>query len=102
MAFGSKHEQHSEDIFSDSRMSFGEHIEDLRTHLLRALYGFIIALILSFFVGKVVLGFIARPVEIALTAYWERYYKARAEKVLRDLEEGNKELEQNNRPMRLQ
>ena len=66
MALGSKYDQHTEDIFSDTRMSFGEHIEDLRTHLLRALFGFVIALVLSFFVGKYVLGFIARPVELAL------------------------------------
>lgn len=31
---------YSDDIFSDSRMSFGEHIEELRFRLLRALLGF--------------------------------------------------------------
>ncbi len=30
-----------DDMFADTRMSFGEHIEDLRTHLLRAIYGFL-------------------------------------------------------------
>jgi len=29
----------SEDMFADTRMSFGDHIEELRTHLLRALAG---------------------------------------------------------------
>ena len=29
-----------DDMFADTRMSFGEHIEDLRSHLLRAIYGF--------------------------------------------------------------
>jgi len=29
-------------------MSFGDHIEDLRTHLLRALKGFVIGMVLGF------------------------------------------------------
>jgi sec-independent protein translocase protein TatC len=99
MAIATKYDQHSEDIFADTRMSFGEHIEDLRAHLLRAIYGFVIALVLSFFVGKMVLGFIARPVEIALGEYWERYYKERSEQVLRDLAGGDSQLQQYNRPL---
>src|SRR5260370_40276043 len=98
MAIATKYDQHSEDIFSDTRMSFGEHIEDLRAHLLRAIYGFVIALLLSFFIGKMVVGFIARPVEIALGEYWERYYKERSEQVLRDLAAGDSQLQQYNRP----
>jgi len=37
-----------EDFFADTRMSFGDHIEDLRTHLLNAFKGFFIAFIFSF------------------------------------------------------
>jgi sec-independent protein translocase protein TatC len=98
MAIATKYDQRSEDMFADTRMSFGEHIEDLRAHLLRAIYGFVIALLLSFFVGKAVVGFIARPVEVALTEYWERYYKQRSDQVLRDLAEGDPQLQQYNRP----
>jgi len=35
-------------MFADTRMSFGDHIEDLRTHLLRALKGFVIGMVLAF------------------------------------------------------
>ena len=34
-----------EDMFSDTRMSFGDHLEDLRTHLWRAVKGFFIAMV---------------------------------------------------------
>jgi len=98
MALGTRQDQYSDDIFSDTRMSFGEHIEDLRTHLLRAMYGFFIALVLGLFIGHKVLGFIARPVEIALTAYWEQYYKERYQKVLRDLSTGDSSLLAYNEP----
>jgi sec-independent protein translocase protein TatC len=98
MSFASKHDHYSEDMFADSRMSFGEHIEDLRTHLLRAIYGFVIALALSFLIGKPVLAFIARPVEDALTAYWERYFKAKMIQLKADLEAGDANLLEHNAP----
>ena len=47
-----------EDFFADTRMSFGDHIEDLRSHLLNAFKGFFIAFFISFFIGKFVVDFI--------------------------------------------
>ena len=52
-----------DDFFSETRMSFGDHIEDLRTHLWRALKGFGVALLFSFFIGHIVVQFITAPVE---------------------------------------
>src|SRR5215472_21479 len=61
-----------DDIFADTRMSFGDHIEDLRTHLWRAIKGFFLACVLGFFLGKPVLAFIARPVEQQLQGFYDR------------------------------
>ena len=36
-----------EDVFRDTRMSFGEHIEELRSHMLRAIYGFVIGMVVA-------------------------------------------------------
>ncbi len=63
-----------DDMFSDTRMSMGDHIEDLRSHLLRAVYGFLIGLVLALFVGKQVVRFIAAPVERQLMVYYNNYY----------------------------
>ncbi len=71
-----------DDFFADSRMTFGEHIEDLRTHLIRAIKGFLIAFLLAFIIAKPVLHFIQAPVQRQLVAYWERYYYANKEKFL--------------------
>lgn len=84
----------SEDIFADTRMSFGEHLEDLRVHLLRALYGFLVAFALSFFIAKPVLIFIARPVEIKLG----EFYQDRVSRVAADLRENDPHLAGMNQP----
>jgi len=73
----------SEDMFADTRMTLGGHIEDLRTHLLRAGYGFLIGLVVSFAIGHPVLKFIAKPVEDQLLEYWARYYDERIEAELK-------------------
>ena len=61
-----------EDMFADTRMSFGDHLEDLRTHLWRAVKGFILALILALCFGNQVVKFIAAPVETQLQAFYAR------------------------------
>jgi len=67
-----------DDFFAETRMSFGDHIEELRTHLWRAIAGFGVALFLSFFVGHIVVAFITAPVKRELANFYER----RARKVL--------------------
>ncbi len=70
-----KNYEHSEDLFSDTRMSFGEHLEDLRVHLFRALKWFVAGMVISFFIGSYVVKFIREPVEEALVKYHIEYYK---------------------------
>ncbi|HMC88306.1 MAG TPA: twin-arginine translocase subunit TatC, partial [Gemmataceae bacterium] len=61
-----------DDMFADTRMSFGDHLEELRIHLWRAVIGFVIAMFLSFLIGKPVLyTFIIRPVEKQLQEFYE-------------------------------
>lgn len=62
-----------EDMFNDTRMSFGDHIEDLRAHLIRALKGFLIGMILGIWpLGQFVLGIITSPVEQQLKEFQMR------------------------------
>jgi sec-independent protein translocase protein TatC len=65
-----------EDMFNDTRMSFGDHIEDLRTHLLRAIYGFSIGMVFSLiFLGQPVMRLIVEPLETQLEAFDNRVLK---------------------------
>jgi sec-independent protein translocase protein TatC len=77
MLFAPKNQTYPDDIFADTRMSFGDHIDVLRTHLLRAIYGLLIVLVGGFVldfvgdqlgnkyigVGKPMLSVITEPVE---------------------------------------
>jgi sec-independent protein translocase protein TatC len=82
MAPRDRHE-YSEDLFADTRMSFGDHIEELRRHLLRALFGFTIGLVVSFFIAPYVLRFIQEP----LNAELDRFHRNEVEKTLRNRDE---------------
>lgn len=76
-----------DDFFADSRMSFGDHIEDLRSHLLKAFKGFAIAFVFSFFIGKYVVDFITQPVKTEL----KKFYDRKLEKLKLDIEQ-NRDL----------
>jgi sec-independent protein translocase protein TatC len=80
-----------DDIFADTRMSFGDHIEDLRKHLWRAIGGLIVCMLGGFIldglgdmvneprigIGRPLMEVIKRPVSIAL----EDFYDRRMEKI---------------------
>src|SRR5579862_4439490 len=68
----------SEDLFAHTRMSLGDHIEELRRHMILALIGFFIGMVLGFFVSKPIVEQINAPVEQALMRmYNTRIQKAR-------------------------
>jgi len=72
-----------DDMFADTRMTFGEHIEDLRTHLMRAIKGFVLCMVACLFFAGHILTFITAPVDRELKEYYERYFQQRINK-LRD------------------
>jgi sec-independent protein translocase protein TatC len=88
-----------DDLFADTRMSFGDHIEELRTRLLRALVGFMLGFVIAFlpWVGKPVLNFITAPVEAQLAYFYNKRVKTVAEK----LREGDSTTTNANRPQEL-
>jgi sec-independent protein translocase protein TatC len=78
----------SEDLFAETRMSFGDHLEELRWHLFRALGGAVVILIMVFVIdgigyftgwpigaGLPVMHFISRPVERELMSFYRERIK---------------------------
>lgn len=62
-----------DDMFKDTRMSFGDHIEELRTHLIRAIKCFVIGMVIGFWpLGQYVLRIIVAPVEDQLYEFEKR------------------------------
>ena len=56
----------SKDLFDDSTMTFGEHLECLRTHLIRALIGLFICVIGALFIGDRLVAVVRSPIDKAL------------------------------------
>ena len=70
--------RYDEDLFQDTSMTFGEHLEELRTCLMKALIGLIIGFVIGLYFGGDVVAFIQRPLSQALTNYYQTQAKDRA------------------------
>ncbi len=57
----------SRDLFDDTTMTFGEHLEALRMHLFKAILGLVVALIMTLDYGNWFVDLIRRPIDAALT-----------------------------------
>src|SRR5260370_33943093 len=54
------------DLFDDSTMTFGEHLEALRYHLWKAIIGLVIGTVAAFFFSQYIIVGIQRPVTAAM------------------------------------
>ncbi|GAB4138898.1 MAG: twin-arginine translocase subunit TatC [Planctomycetaceae bacterium] len=59
----------SKDLFDETTMSFGEHLEALRIHLWKAIIGFVVAVVICLFFGSYIVAFIRGPISNALHKY---------------------------------
>ncbi len=70
-----------EDLFESTSMTFGEHLEELRVCLLRALMGLMIGMLFGFLIANHVVGWIKTPLVAALNVHYsdsaERRLKAK-------------------------
>jgi len=60
-----------EDLFAESSMSFGEHLEELRTALVRSLLGLIVGFLVGLYFGYDVVDIIKSPLEKSLATYYK-------------------------------
>lgn len=60
-----------EDLFQDTTMTFGEHLEELRTALFKAVIGLALGVMVGFFLGDWVVALIQRPLVGALGNFYE-------------------------------
>jgi sec-independent protein translocase protein TatC len=61
-----------DDLFESSTMTFGEHLEELRTCLIRAAAGLAVTVLLGFFVARPVVHLIEEPLRRALGDYYSK------------------------------
>jgi sec-independent protein translocase protein TatC len=60
------------DLFAESTMTFGEHLEELRTCLFKAIIGLAAGVIVGLYVGGDVVDYIQQPLSNALRDYYEK------------------------------
>jgi sec-independent protein translocase protein TatC len=96
MLFSSKQYDYPDDIFDDTRMSFGDHIEELRMRLIRALAGLGVCLIIGFIldgigyqlgypnlgIGRPMMAVIVDPVETQVRNFYARRNQEAEERLL--------------------
>ena len=59
----------NEDLFEGSKMTFGEHLEELRTALIRSLIGLVIGTLIGFLISSHVTTLINEPLQEALNEF---------------------------------
>ncbi len=62
-----------EDLFEDTRMSFGQHLEELRGTLVRSLIGIAIGCLLGFLLADSVVNFLQTPLTSAIKQFNDKY-----------------------------
>jgi sec-independent protein translocase protein TatC len=70
----------NDDLFESTKMSFGEHLEELRVALFRALIGVVAGFLIGLFVAGYVVEFIQSPLKNALTNYYTEKAKIKLDK----------------------
>jgi sec-independent protein translocase protein TatC len=69
--------RYDEDLFADSAMTFGQHLEELRMCLWKAILGLIAGIIIGMFFGGPVVNLIQRPLTNAISNYYQRETEAK-------------------------
>lgn len=69
---------YDDDLFKESTMTFGQHLEELRVCLFRSVFGLVIGVCFGLLIGWHVVEFIKRPLTKAL----EEYYLTKSEKLI--------------------
>lgn len=76
----------ADDLFTDSTMTFGEHIEELRVHLIRAIAGVLAAFLLMMMFANYVVKILTEPVERQQHAWYREQVVRRSREFRSNLE----------------
>jgi sec-independent protein translocase protein TatC len=84
--------QPNDDLFKDSTMTFGEHLEELRACLFRALIGLVVGVAIGLAVGRPVVLMFQSPLVAALKDFYEARAEERVDQYLEDAGIAHEEL----------
>ena len=84
--------EHDEDLFKESTMTFGEHLEELRSALFLAITGIALGFIVGLFVGKPTVAIIKYPLVSALEDYVQAQSTRKIQAKVAELEAAGKPI----------
>ena len=87
-----KPRQRDENLFRDTTMTFGEHLEELRRCLFRALLGLAAGFVLGLVLGGPIVSYIQKPLKDALTRFYQKQSKEWGDDKLAELPLDDKTL----------
>jgi sec-independent protein translocase protein TatC len=64
------HRQYNEDLFEHTKMTFGEHLDELRRSLLKAVLSLVVGVVIGFLVAKDVVKYVQTPLKDALKEHY--------------------------------
>ncbi len=79
----------NDDLFESSKMTFGEHLEELRTCLVKSLIG----LAIGFLIALLFANWVVKQIQVPLSQALEKYYfEASREKLLEEYPQASEDL----------
>lgn len=71
-----------DNLFKESSMSFGDHLEELRSCVLRSVLGIVVCFIIGLFFGSSVMNVIQQPLTRSLVRYLDKQNQAKINKMI--------------------
>ena len=87
-----KPKKSDKDLFEESTMTFGEHLEALRTCLFKSVVGLVVGTAIGLTFGGQVVNFIQSPLQEALTEYYKKQSVEQVDQKLQNLADSGEDL----------
>ena len=71
-----------DNLFKESSMSFGDHLEELRRCLFKCIFGVVVCFIIGLFFGSSVMNIIQKPLTRSLVRYLDKQNRVKVEKMI--------------------
>ncbi|MFO0790525.1 MAG: twin-arginine translocase subunit TatC [Pirellulales bacterium] len=76
------HRNYNEDLFESTKMTFGEHLDELRSSLIKAMLALVVGVLVGLLVAGQVVDYVQTPLKNALMKYYTRVAAAEYRKIL--------------------
>jgi sec-independent protein translocase protein TatC len=83
------HRQYNEDLFESSKMTFGEHLDELRSTLIKSILALVVGFLFGLIFARDVVQYVQKPLKDALKEYYTGAAAHDFQKELEKEQEGN-------------